>query len=367
MNIAKLIAWITLIAVTVGAATLAPPAWAQGAEKTIHVATRVVPPFVVKKDGKLSGFSIELWEAIGERLHFKTTWNEKTTVGEILASVKSSESEAGTAAISITSQRERDYEFSQPFFTAGLQIMVNDQNTGGWSFVQAVRDLFSPDILKLIGLVLVLVLIPAHLVWLVERKHEEKGLVETKRYFPGIFKTIWWSTATLATQADEMPKSYAGRIIASIWMFTSVVFIAYFTAQITTSLTVKQLRGDIKGPGDLPGKRVATIAGSTSEAYLKDKNATIVTFTKIDDAIAALEQSKADAVVYDAPILLYYSSHEGKGKVAMVGSAFKSEGYGVLFPSNSSWRKPVNQAILTLREDGTYDKLYEKWFGDAEK
>ena len=52
-------------------------------------------------------------------------------------------------------------------------------------------------------------------------------------------------------------------------MFTSVVFIAYFTASVTSSLTLQQLRGDINGPEDLPGKRVASVQGSTSVEYLK--------------------------------------------------------------------------------------------------
>lgn len=284
----------------------------------------------------------------------------------MLQSVKSGEADMSVAAISITSDRDKEFDFSQPIFNAGLQIMVRDQS-GGPTLLQAIRDFFSPDVLKLIGLVCVLVFVPAHLIWLVERHHEEKGIVETRRYFPGIFKAVWWSAATLSTQADEMPKTYLGRMIAIIWMFTSVVFIAYFTAQITTSLTVKQLQGVIQGPNDLPGKTVATVSGSTSEAYLKDKNANVQTFTRIEDAIEALNEKKADAVVYDAPVLLYYTAHDGKGKTQMIGSIFKSEGYGVLFPTNSPWRKPVNQALLTLREDGTYDQLYNKWFGEGDK
>jgi hypothetical protein len=41
------------------------------------------------------------------------------------------------------------------------------------------------------------------------------------------------AAATLSTQADEMPKSPWGRVVALIWMFTSVVFVAYFTAAVT--------------------------------------------------------------------------------------------------------------------------------------
>jgi polar amino acid transport system substrate-binding protein len=121
--------------------------------------------------------------------------------------------------------------------------------------------------LPLVGLIFVTILIPAHLVWFFERRHPAGALTHTA-YFPGIFEACWWSVATLATQADHMPRSAAVRIVAVIWMFTSVIFIAYFTATVTSSLTLQQLRSDINGPAEPSGKRVASVKGSTSVEYL---------------------------------------------------------------------------------------------------
>ena len=42
---------------------------------------------------------------------------------------------------------------------------------------------------------------------------------------------------------------------------------------------------------------------------------------------------------------------------------FRKESYGIVFPTDSRYRKPVNEALLNLKEDGTYDRLYQKWFG----
>ena len=159
-----------------------------------------------------------------------------------------------------------------------------------------------------------------------------------------------------------MPRAALARVLAVIWMFTSVVFIAYFTAAVTSSLTVQQLRGELNGP-DLPGKHVASVHGSTSTEYLRQRNVEPVEFAKIEEALAALQRGQADAVVYDAPVLLYYASHEGKGKLQTVGSIFRKENYGIAFPPNSRYLKPVNEALLKLKENGTYDQLYKKWFG----
>ena len=66
-----------------------------------------------------------------------------------------------------------------------------------------------------------------------------------------------------------MPHQWLARTFAIFWMFAGVVFVAFYTAQLTTTLTVEQIRGAIEGPSDLPGKQVATLAGSTAADYLR--------------------------------------------------------------------------------------------------
>jgi polar amino acid transport system substrate-binding protein len=70
----------------------------------------------------------------------------------------------------------------------------------------------------------------------------------------------------------------------------------------------------------------------------------------------------ADAVVYDAPVLLYYVKNEPRARIA--GSTFRAENYGIIFPLGSPMRRPVNEILLKLVENGTYASLYKKWFGE---
>lgn len=335
---------------------------AQTKEPTLRVATREVRPFVFEDNGQLTGFSVELWQEIARQMNVKSQFVMKSTVKDLLSSVNAHEAALGIAAISITAERELQWDFSQPMFDAGLQILVPAQSAQGSVLGAIVAGVFSTAVLPSLGIVLLIILIPAHLVWFFERRNPN-GMLVHRGYFPGIFEACWWAASTLATQADQMPRAALARLLAVIWMFTSVVFIAYFTAAVTSSLTVQQLRGEINGPEDLPGKRVASVQGSTSAEYLRQHSVDPTEFAKVEEAFDALRQGQADAVVYDAPVLLYYASHEGKGKMQTVGAIFRKESYGILFPSDSPYRKRVNEALLKIKENGTYDQLYKKWFG----
>ena len=336
---------------------------AQTPAKPLRVATRVIPPFVFEENGKLAGFSIDLWQSISQEMGARSEMAASPTVADLLATVKSGKVDLGIAAISITAERSREFDFSQPMFDSGLQILARDQPGGGSSVRQTLSLLFSSAVLPFLGAALLLILIPAHLVWLSERRHP-RGMIESRSYFPGIFEACWWAASTLATQADQMPRSAFGRAIAVLWMFTAVLFVAYFTATVTSSLTVQQLQGDINGPEDLPGKQVATTTGSTSAAYLRQQNVEPLEFERIEQAYEALLKRQADAVVFDSPVLLFYAAREGKGKVNVVGTVFRKESYGIVFPQNSPYRRQVNAALLTLKENGTYQRLYDKWFSN---
>jgi len=67
---------------------LVAPVWSALAQEpsvpTLRVATRVVPPLVVDQSGVLSGFSIDLWNSIADRLKGKTNYRIAEDIGALL-------------------------------------------------------------------------------------------------------------------------------------------------------------------------------------------------------------------------------------------------------------------------------------------
>ena len=242
--------------------------------------------------------------------------------------------------------------------------MVRDAGQKTANPLEGLIDLlFSKTTALWLGIALVLILIPAHLVWFFESGRED-GILSDRRYIPGIFEAMYWAIACLTAQAETMPHQWIARLFSVFWMFAGVVFVAFYTAQLTTTLTVQQIQGRINGPGDLPGKQIGTIAKTTAADYLHQHYEQVQEFRRFDDMFQALLNKRIDAVVFGAPVLLYYASHEGQGKVKVVGPEFETATVGFTFPLNSPLRRIVNSAILRLRENGTYQELYSKWFGN---
>ena len=69
-------------------------------------------------------------------------------------------------------------------------------------------------------------------------------------------------------------------------------------------------------------------------------------------------------MVTQAPLLLYYAAHEGKGRVRVVGPQFESRPLAIMVQLDSPLRKKIDRALVALRENGTYQQIYDKWFGE---
>jgi polar amino acid transport system substrate-binding protein len=327
------------------------------------VIKRFEPLVFIDENGQPSGFSIDLWNAISADLGIQYEWVQGNTVNELIESVQTGKADVAIAGIGMTPQREALVDFTYPYFESGLKIMVRETPDSG--SVKLTNIFFSSIVFKMLGLGLILLLLMGNLIWLLEARSNPEM---PKSYFAGVWDGMWWGLRMLIKQEYmymEKPNKVLKRLFVMGWMVFGIVLIAEFTAAITTSQTVSQLRPTIDGLADLQGKRVLTVAGSTSEEFLLVEQMHYTTMERIDDAYEALLKDQADAIVFDSPVLLFYAEHQGYGLVKVVGPIFQEEDYGIALPAGSPLRKPINSALLRLQSSGRYDTIYKKWFGST--
>jgi ABC-type amino acid transport substrate-binding protein len=256
-------------------------------------------------------------------------------------------------------------DFSQPFYESGLQVLVAG---GGGSFAdnifQLIKNLFSLELIGMFLLLMAAMFVISHLVWRYE--HKVNGDQWPEDYKSGIWESFWWTLSTLLVGGadNKGPVGIGGRIVAIVWMLLSIVLVSLLTASFTTTLTINTLKGDINGPGDLPGRKVATVKGSTTETWLNAKGAKVIPLDDAVACIAALRDGKVQAVVYDAPVLQYEAAKLNDEKLQMVGPVFERQNYAFALQQDSPLREKLNQAILTMHERGIGIELRKKYFGE---
>ena len=336
------------------------PTQAQSGD-TLRMATKPLPPFVFTGDDTLTGYSVDVWAEVAERLGLAYEWVEYETVGEILDAVQTGAADAAIAGISMTRDRESVVDFTHPYFDAGLQIMV--PAGASFSFREVVSHLLSPGMLSFLLIGLIAAAVMAHFIYLTERRHNPDF---QSGYARGLWEAVWWLLTIVANgeYPDRPTRSPARRLMTITFWLVGLLLVAQFTATVTSALTVQQLTSDIGGPEDLPGKRVATVAGSTAATYLDDIGVAFTPVATIEEAYALLAAGAVDAVVYDAPVLRYHSVSAGRGTVEVIDAVFKPEKYGIALPPGSELREPINEVLLEMYQDGTLSEIESRWFNE---
>jgi len=166
-----------------------------------------------------------------------------------------------------------------------------------------------------------------------------------------------------ALQADKVDIAIAGMTIKPDREEKVDFAQPYYDAGL--HLLVSADNEEINGIEDLEGKVVASKSGTTSYDFSKEVEGveSVTPFKTIVEAYQELDKGAADAVIFDSPAVLQYANDEGKGKVKIVGPLYEGQQYGVALQKDSELTAQVDEAIDTLRENGTYDEIYEKWFG----
>lgn len=328
----------------------------------INVGVVVTPPFLKKDDqGRFSGLAYDLWGDVARTMGLRWEVKEYDLDG-LVRGLRDGSVDVGVAALSITPERESEFDFSQPYYYTGLGIAVPSKSSG--DIVTGVgRALFSSRLLVYLGSLLVLILVVGALVWMVERRRNPDNF---RPGCSGLGDGMWWSAVTMTAvgYGDTTPKTLAGRVLGFVWMFASVVLLATFTAGVTSSLTVANIGGRVQGPDDLDKVRTGVMADTSAQEELLAMHIAVRRYPDVQAGLKALVDGSIDAFVHDQPILRYYAHNDEAGNVRVLPAFFDPQLYGFGFPRGSTLRKAVNVVMLRLLENYDYrTRLFGPYFG----
>ncbi|XP_019882341.1 glutamate receptor 1 isoform X1 [Camponotus floridanus] len=325
-------------------------------------------------------------------------------VGELIRK----EADIAIAPITITSDRERVIDFSKPFMSLGISIMIKKpikQKSGVFSFLNPLsKEIWVCVIFSYIAVSIVLFIVSrfSPYEWRVltisgstdsaisgrndpslQHPHTPQG----SPHMPtssmandfSIVNSLWFALAAFMQQGcDISPRSISGRIAGSVWWFFTLILICSYTANLAAFLTIERMVTPINSPEDLAAQtdvQYGTLAhGATMDFFRKSQislyskmwefmNSRKHVFVKsYEEGIRRVRTSKGKyAFLIESPMNDYTNEREPCDTMK-VGRNLDAKGFGVATPLGSPLRDPINLAVLSLKENGELAKLVERWW-----
>ncbi|XP_049684061.1 glutamate receptor 3 isoform X4 [Harpia harpyja] len=295
------------------------------------------------------------------------------------------------APLTITLVREEVIDFSKPFMSLGISIMIKKpqkSKPGVFSFLDPLAyEIWMCIVFAYIGVSVVLFLVSrfSPYEWHLEDSSEEPRDPQNPPDPPnefGIFNSLWFSLGAFMQQGcDISPRSLSGRIVGGVWWFFTLIIISSYTANLAAFLTVERMVSPIESAEDLAKQTEIAYgtldSGSTKEffrrskiavyekmwSYMKSAEPSVFTKTTAD-GVARVRKSKGKFAFLLESTMNEYIEQRKPCDTMKVGGNLDSKGYGVATPKGSALRNAVNLAVLKLNEQGLLDKLKNKWWYD---
>jgi len=136
---------------------------------------------------------------------------------------------------------------------------------------------------------------------------------------------------------------------------------------LSGSLLLVPKNSTVNGLEDLAGKTVAVVQGAIQDKDVEQlqPKANRVKFGKVSEAMLAVKGGRADAYAHDDILVLTLVKENPD--LRATSKVFMPRPYGIAVrKGDTEFIKWVNGELAKMKKDGTYDRLWKKYFADVE-
>ncbi|KAK5618401.1 hypothetical protein CRENBAI_018957 [Crenichthys baileyi] len=331
------------------------------------------------------GYCIDLLEKLAEDLGFDFdlyivgdgkygAWKGARWTG-LVGDLLNGLADMAVTSFSINSARSRVIDFTSPFFSTSLGILVRSKDTAApigafmWPLHWSMW----------VGIFLAL-----HITALFLTLYEWKspfGMTPHGRNRVRVFSyssalNLCYAILFGRTVSSKTPKCWTGRFLMNLWAIFCLLVLSSYTANLAAVMVGEKTFEEVSGIHDAKlhhpsqGFRFGTVRESSAEDYMKksfpEMHEYIRRFNKptTPEGVATLKTDppQLDAFIMDKALLDYEVSIDADCKLATVGKPFAIEGYGIGLPQNSPLSSNISEFISRYKSDGYMDLLHDKWY-----
>ncbi|XP_054835661.1 glutamate receptor ionotropic, NMDA 3B [Eublepharis macularius] len=331
------------------------------------------------------GYCIDLLEKLAEDLPFDFdlyivgdgkygAWKNGRWTG-LVGDLLSSTAHMAVTSFSINSARSQVIDFTSPFFSTSLGILVR------------IRDTASPIgafMWPLHWTMWVGIFVALHMTALFLTLYEWKspyGMTPKGRNRMKIFSyssalNLCYAILFGRTVSSKTPKCWTGRFLMNLWAIFCLLVLSSYTANLAAVMVGEKTFEELSGIHDpklhhpSQGFRFGTVWESSAEEYIKKSFPDMheymrrhsVPTTPAGVTMLKTNPPKLNAFIMDKSLLDYEVSIDSDCKLLTVGKPFAIEGYGIGLPQNSPLTSNISEFISRYKSAGFMDLLHDKWY-----
>ncbi|KAK9677948.1 hypothetical protein RND81_11G177500 [Saponaria officinalis] len=324
----------------------------------------------IKDPPGVQGFSIDVFQAAVNLLPYAVPHAfvlygdglKNPKFDDLVNDVSQNKFDAAVGDITITTNRTRIVDFTQPYIESGLVVVttVRKVKSSAWAFLKP----FTLQMWLVTGAFFILV---GAVVWILEHRFNSEFRGPPSQQ---LLTILWFSFSTMFFSHRENTVSTLGRFVLIIWLFVVLIINSSYTASLTSILTVQQLSSRIDGIDSLISSTepIGVQDGSFARDYLvRELNiaeSRIKWLKNQEEYADALRRGPSNggvaAIVDELPYIQVFLSYSNC-EFQIVGQEFTKSGWGFAFQRDSPLAVDLSTAILQLSENGELQRVHEKW------
>ncbi|KAM4809026.1 glutamate receptor ionotropic, NMDA 3A [Rhinophrynus dorsalis] len=331
------------------------------------------------------GYCIDLLEKLAEDMNFDFdlyvvgdgkygAWKNGHWTG-LVGDLLSGAAHLAVTSFSINTARSQVIDFTSPFFSTSLGILVRSKDTAA-----PIGAFMWPLHWTMWLGIFVSLHITAIFLTLYEWK-SPFGMTPNGRNRSKVFSfssalNVCYAILFGRTAAIKTPKCWTGRFLMNLWAIFCLFCLSTYTANLAAVMVGEKIYEELSGIHDpklhhpSQGFRFGTVRESSAEDYVKKSFPEMHEYMRrynapsTSEGVAFLKNDPEtlDAFIMDKALLEYEVSIDADCKLLTVGKPFAIEGYGIGLPPNSPLTSNISELVSQYKSSGFMDGLHDKWY-----
>ena len=328
----------------------------------LRVAVYDVPPYgYVAPDGEIVGASVDLWRRVAQELERRFDVTPVRDMEGVLGGLEAGRFDVAIGAITITPDREQRVDFSYPAHRSGVAIALRRDSgplAALTAYGSALAELGALLIVILVGLVTTGIAM-----WIIERRG--RAVEHGSSHVATLRDGLYWAVVTMTTvgYGDKTPKTTPGRLVATLWMFGSLVLVSLLSTSLVSRLTAERVaQGDATASVDLGGRALGAVAGSSGAEYLDGLQRHYTTYKDVPAALDALASGRIGGVVNSVGALRWLVAKRYATTLDVADGLLAPAYMAFALPKGSQLRRPLDRALIKITSSPEWVAMESRFF-----